>query len=201
MTIGSTIYSCTFFNTHASFPITRNCQPDLPYSLLHPEIFSLLKSPCVSILRTVFSTQACSGKIMFSQFVNIFWLKPVSLFTYTFFCKFHMVCTSSATKYLMTDLCSILGHSDLLPFWMVWKQMFFVINQFQTTQILHLWRKKILNIYIYIYINKEKERGSFQKLNSASSLTHLLRLNPEKGSFPAKEKIMTVHSENLSQFQ
>ena len=80
----------------------------------------------------------------------------------------------SATKYLMTYICSILNHSDLSSFWkeskwkFLWDKMIFTLNQFQTKQS-HIYKEKILKknyftfslylfndfrIYIYIYISK-----------------------------------------------
>ena len=133
---------------------------------MHLEILSLPESQCVSTPSTAFLTR--SNKFMFSPFVNIFNQIMFPHIHHIFFCKFHMFCTSQPPK-IWWRLCSSLEHSDWLLVCIGSKQIFFAIkiifalNQFQTIQSLHLWKKvyfayikKFLFIewpsYIYIYI-------------------------------------------------
>ena len=90
--MGSTIYSCTFFQDQERWVISYSRTVSALPSLLTTATgtFSLLES-----YWTVFSTQAHSGKLMFSQFVNSFWLKHASLYTLHFFYKSHMIWKTS----------------------------------------------------------------------------------------------------------
>ena len=114
LTIGSTVYHCTVFkeiNSHRYFQVSKDCQHNLLYWLLHMEPFSLLESQCISTPRTVISNQVYSGKVTFSPFVNIFWQKHVSLYTWPIFQQISLGLLFSANKNLMTDLCSSTAHS------------------------------------------------------------------------------------------
>ena len=65
-------------NIGVSFHVLEDCQRR-HYLFIY--LFFITKSRFISTPWTVFSTQVRSGKPMFSQFVNIFWLKHA--FPYT----------------------------------------------------------------------------------------------------------------------
>ena len=90
LAIGSTVYSCTFFkqiNSDESFYIPKSLLGWPSLQTIVPGTFSSPKSQCVSTKWTVFSTQACSGKLIFRSFVKILYTKThFSIY----FCNFHM---------------------------------------------------------------------------------------------------------------
>ena len=115
--LGNTFYSYTIFKEINSVFISQKVNITF---FTAPRTFTLPESQCVSIQWSVFSTQAHRGKLIFTPFVNIFWLKQGSL--YRFFCKFQSLYFSASKNLMTVQARSTL--LDLLQFWRASKEIF-----------------------------------------------------------------------------
>ena len=76
LALGSIVYSCIFeINNDGSFYVSEDCQHDLIYWLLYPELFLYWRVSVLPLHQLSFRHFAHSGKPMFSPFVKIFLTK------------------------------------------------------------------------------------------------------------------------------
>ena len=129
LAIGSTVYSCIFFQGNQSWWIL-SCPRRLSVwpSLLTttPRPFSLRESLFVSSLLTVFLTLAHSGKPIFSPFVNIFFFTKIYLSIYITHSSvnFTWFALLSSQKFNDRPLFKPGALFNFLPFWIASKQIF-----------------------------------------------------------------------------
>ena len=102
---------------------------------------------CVSIPLTVFLIWTCNGKSMFSLLINIFWWKHTSPYTLHILQQILHGLHFSVSKNLIIDFWSSLEHSVLFATILnrlkrnIFMRLKYLLNQFQTFQCLHLWKK------------------------------------------------------------
>ena len=146
MAIGRTVYSYTFFSRQSIvmglFISQNNVSMTFFYRAFRLELYfplgvSVFLPNGRSFLLKLVVTNTCLANF-------VAWLKRASPYTSQILLSVSHGLQFSATKILMTDLCSSLLHvvwfAAILIFLEI--KIIFAINQFKTMQNLHRWKKK-----------------------------------------------------------